>query len=214
MNIFTKFGNGQRPRTVQDWQALVGKMSRHERDRYWPGMHKDLIPDYEMIQDQDVASRLTRGPWDSEKSRYTGPEAATAGAILQQNGQIADPGASPLEDATNALYLDVKTGPDGADLTDMSEEILATFPHIEAVWAQFDQGQPMITSGRDGKHTAGSKHYTGNAVDVRARHIDDDVARQMANALQQRLGNKYDVDFEHFPENPRRDHIHVEYDPK
>lgn len=31
-------------RTMEDWKAYVDGLSRHERDRLYPGMHKDLIP--------------------------------------------------------------------------------------------------------------------------------------------------------------------------
>ncbi len=36
-------------RTMEDWKAYVDGLSRHERDRLYPGMHKDLIPAYEVV---------------------------------------------------------------------------------------------------------------------------------------------------------------------
>ncbi len=43
-------GRGQQlPDTMAGWKDLVDGMTRHERDKLWPGMHKDLIPATEMI---------------------------------------------------------------------------------------------------------------------------------------------------------------------
>lgn len=75
----------------------------------------------------------------------------------------------------------------------------------------------VLTSGNDGKHKEGSKHYTGNAIDLRTRHLGlntglhaytarmypTDIARELRLAL----AENYDVVLE-------SDHIHVEYDPK
>lgn len=43
----------KRPQTMQDWGTYVDGLSRHERDQQYPGMHKDLIPGYEMITGGD-----------------------------------------------------------------------------------------------------------------------------------------------------------------
>ena len=65
-----------------------------------------------------------------------------------------------------------------------------------------------ITSGTDGRHMVGSKHYSGEAIDVRSYNFP---SRQgvvaFAEKLRLRLGKDYDVVVEH-------DHIHLEYDPK
>lgn len=68
-----------------------------------------------------------------------------------------------------------------------------------------EQAQTLtLTSGTDGQHKAGSKHHSGEAVDLRLP-----TARKEAvvEQLQNRLGAEYDVVLE-------VDHIHVEYDPK
>jgi hypothetical protein len=61
-----------------------------------------------------------------------------------------------------------------------------------------------ITSGMDGKHKVGSKHYIGQALDFRLLGAQTDTFRQ---ALARRLGPAYQVLLE-------VDHVHVEYDPK
>lgn len=66
---------------------------------------------------------------------------------------------------------------------------------------------PVITSGNDSKHMAGSKHYTHNALDIRTSNIPPASREGFKAALKQRLGTDYDLIDE-------GDHIHLEYDPK
>lgn len=110
-------------------------------------------------------------------------------------------------------YIGIKTGPNGADVTDLAQEILDVYDDVEAVWAMYTDVEPVITSGRDGKHTVGSKHYEGKAIDVRANNISDEISQKIADTLQARLGYEYDVDFEQPSPDPAEDHIHIEYDP-
>lgn len=60
----------------------------------------------------------------------------------------------------------------------------------------------VITSGTDGQHMQGSKHYTGEALDIRL----------VANEAEfvQRLGAHLGANYQLIVE---RDHLHVEYDP-
>lgn len=65
----------------------------------------------------------------------------------------------------------------------------------------------VVTSGTDGRHSAGSLHYSGNAMDLRRRDLDAaGKTSQAVAALKSQLGSDYDVILE-------SDHIHVEYDP-
>ena len=72
--------------------------------------------------------------------------------------------------------------------------------------AYADAGKPMtLTSGIEGRHSRGSKHYCGHAIDLRTRHLDDPIA--VTNQIKAALGADYDVVLE-------SDHLHIEYDPK
>lgn len=62
-----------------------------------------------------------------------------------------------------------------------------------------------ITSACDGKHMENSKHYSGNAIDIRT--FDMNFAIYNKHLIQNILGNDYDVVLED-------NHIHIEYDPK
>lgn len=65
----------------------------------------------------------------------------------------------------------------------------------------------VITSLCDGKHSKNSKHYEGNAIDLRRRHLTSDELTNIYNKLANTLGDDYDVIIE-------TTHIHIEYDPK
>ena len=72
----------------------------------------------------------------------------------------------------------------------------------------------VVTSVNDGRHMKKSKHYEGNAFDLRTWTTDtsgvqiDKEEKQCIGAnIYKRLGNKYDLLVE-------KDHIHIEYDPK
>lgn len=63
--------------------------------------------------------------------------------------------------------------------------------------------EAVLTSGTDGKHSSGSFHYTGEAIDLRLPPADHELIR---DELAERLGESFDVILE-------ADHIHVEHDP-
>lgn len=64
----------------------------------------------------------------------------------------------------------------------------------------------VITSGTDGKHMVGSKHYTSEALDLRTSNIKNEL-QEVMNVLSARLGPDYQVIKE-------SDHVHIEYDPR
>lgn len=73
----------------------------------------------------------------------------------------------------------------------------------------------MITSGKEQstKHSFASLHYLGCAVDIRTRHIDSRISRQLvAQEIRDRLNVDFDVILE--DEGGTREHIHLEYQPK
>lgn len=64
-----------------------------------------------------------------------------------------------------------------------------------------------ITSGTDGKHMEGSKHYTGDALDVRIFSFPSARDKNLFfERVALRLGKDYEVIME-------GDHCHIEYDP-
>ena len=74
--------------------------------------------------------------------------------------------------------------------------------------------QPLVvTSGNDGRHMRGSKHYDDKALDFRVWGLEDHEA--VASDLQALLGDDYDVIAEWRAEGDGEvpSHIHVEHDP-
>ena len=70
--------------------------------------------------------------------------------------------------------------------------------------------RPVVTSGNDStQHMPGSAHYDNRALDFRGINISDQQGAEWANRVRERLGQDYAVDFERFPDNPGRDHLHV-----
>jgi hypothetical protein len=97
----------------------------------------------------------------------------------------------------------------------LSSAITSTFDVIDRVTQEHaGKSKGVITSGREGQHMSDSNNYSGDAIDIRGSDVSDDKMGEIAERLQKQLGNDYDVIPEFFPENPLRDHIHIEYDPK
>lgn len=64
-----------------------------------------------------------------------------------------------------------------------------------------------VTSMEDSQHGLNSLHYSGNAADIRTRHVPVSQLPALHRALVDALGRDYDVVLE-------KTHIHIEYDPK
>ena len=64
-----------------------------------------------------------------------------------------------------------------------------------------------ITSALEGKHMRSSKHYIGQAIDLRTDNIDFGEAARWRNQLAVALGRDFDIILE-------EDHLHIEFDPK
>ena len=102
-------------------------------------------------------------------------------------------------------YLKVKTG-----VTPRNLYIMAA---ISNVIQQMDEPVDVtITSGTDGKHMTGSKHYSGDALDIRSKNFPNAQSkRAFMTAVLMRLGKGYQMILEH--EGKAQEHFHCEYDP-
>lgn len=96
---------------------------------------------------------------------------------------------------------------DGVLLHGLSEEIWQAAQKADEVYKRFGADGIVITSGRDGTHMRGSKHYVGQALDVRTWTVPEDKHGLLVASLKDGLGPDYDVVLE-------KTHIHMEYDPK
>lgn len=87
----------------------------------------------------------------------------------------------------------------------VSEKIWTIVPILETICKEFEV-ELVVTSLCDGYHSRRSKHYKGNAMDIRTRdlfELDKDKFRQK---IQNALSDDYDVVLE-------STHLHIEYDP-
>lgn len=102
------------------------------------------------------------------------------------------------------LKLQMKTGVSIAGLSPQVDKILAA----ANIACRFFNVELVITSANDGKHMNGSKHYTGEALDLRTRDLHNyDHKVTFTKMIADELGNGFDCVLE-------SDHLHVEYDPE
>lgn len=96
----------------------------------------------------------------------------------------------------------------GVQLTALSPQILLGVMAANEEYAKH-KTELVITSCTDGKHSNNSRHYRGDAVDLRTRNLlePDATGPKIVEALKRKLGRDFDILFE-------GDHIHMEYDPK
>ncbi len=88
----------------------------------------------------------------------------------------------------------------------MRPEILFAAVAAERVYEEAGHDL-MITACVDGKHMAGSLHYTGSAIDLRTRNLAADEVQKLIARIKSSLGDDFDILLE-------VDHIHIEFQPK
>ena len=102
--------------------------------------------------------------------------------------------------------LSLKTG---VDVGGIQPEVLLGLEICHGVFTRL--GMPLVvTACLDGKHMTGSKHYVGQAVDMRlpSKYSIEPLIDVMVQAeCRVHLGLQYDLVLE-------KDHLHLEYDPK
>jgi hypothetical protein len=94
----------------------------------------------------------------------------------------------------------------GVRITGLRPEILLAAVAAERVY-EVTGHDLTITACVDGKHMAGSLHYTGAAIDVRTRDVPADKLQTILAKLKECLAGDFDVLLE-------GDHVHIEFQPK
>lgn len=95
----------------------------------------------------------------------------------------------------------------GVKLRGMRPEMVLAIMVAEGVYAELGYPLLTITSGGEGRHSRGSLHYAGLAVDFRTRHMERGDRRAAADMLRENLGAEFDVVLE-------ASHLHCEFQPK
>ena len=115
----------------------------------------------------------------------------------------------PVDGAALAKDLGIKVKP-GARLGHMDGALVPAMGVVAEEARSLGLPTPVVTSGNDStQHKAGSAHYDDRALDFRGNNISNEQGEQWAAKVQERLGSAYAVDFERFPDDPARDHLHV-----
>jgi hypothetical protein len=89
----------------------------------------------------------------------------------------------------------------GVIIFGLQPEMLLGISIIASIFAE-QKEDLVITSVMDGKHMAGSRHYAGQAVDIRLVSVSEAF---LPAKLKAALGPDFDV-------VPESDHLHIEYD--
>ena len=99
----------------------------------------------------------------------------------------------------------------GVDLTGMHPQMIHAFNALLAI--HIDDGyEATVTSGREGKHSATSSHYSGNAIDVRTKDLPPTLPIEtFAQDIRERLPVGFRVIIE--GEGQEHEHVHVQYRP-
>ena len=96
----------------------------------------------------------------------------------------------------------------GVLIGNIRPQMALALPIIASVYDFHAATELVVTSAQDGNHMKGSKHYSGEAMDLRIWQFQTEAKqRQVVEMLKDCLGENYDVVLE-------STHIHVEYDPK
>jgi len=90
------------------------------------------------------------------------------------------------------------------NLDGLSIDLVKAIPFIMQIWSQWGVRDLFITSANDAAHMENSKHFSGNAIDIRSRNIPNCI--EMCVEIREALGPDFDVVIE-------SDHVHIEYDP-
>ncbi len=140
------------------------------------------------------------------------PPAANSPALIAsplEGGTLLAAPDGPVDGARLARELGMGVKP-GARLGRMDGDLVPAMGVVADEARALGLPRPVVTSGNDStQHAAGSAHYANRALDFRGNNISDAQGAQWAERVQERLGPSYAVDFERFPENPSRDHLHV-----
>ena len=94
----------------------------------------------------------------------------------------------------------------------VSRRLFNAIATADQVWHWAGVDECWVTSGNDGKHMKGSKHYAGEAADLRSKNIPKAIKRKVLADLSRLLGNDWDVILEYVDEP--NEHFHIEYDPR
>lgn len=112
----------------------------------------------------------------------------------------------------------------GVKLRGLTPQMLVGVMIANDAWKKvgyvYSQEDMVLTSCNDGRHSYGSLHWSGNAVDIRTKTISPDAdgetrlsdVTKFVDLVRRDCGEEFDVVLEYFGEP--NEHMHMEYHPK
>jgi hypothetical protein len=103
--------------------------------------------------------------------------------------------------------LTTKPGVRFATITPALLHMLVTVERLSRTLFGLPAEGLVITSGSDSTHMAGSKHYTGEAIDLRSKTLGA-LKPTVVSTLRAELGSQFTVLLEH--EGKPQEHVHIQ----
>lgn len=100
---------------------------------------------------------------------------------------------------------------EGVDIGGITSEIVLALFVINSIFTRYAK-ECVVTSVMDGKHMEKSKHYFGEAVDIRTNNLTAEEQTSIFSDITKALGKDFDVILEDSGEDNQ--HFHVEWDKK
>ena len=98
------------------------------------------------------------------------------------------------------------------DLRGLQPQMAIAAMVVREVYRELDAGSSCtITSANDSKHSTGSLHYQGKALDFRTHDFQGDK-KELVHMCKEALGPHFDVLLEGL--GTPSEHVHLEHDPK
>jgi hypothetical protein len=94
----------------------------------------------------------------------------------------------------------------GVRIRGLRSEAWFAFYAADEVYKEYG-AEAVMTGGLEGKHSRGSIHYSGGAIDLRTNNVNKRHWEIIRDKIKERIGADFDVILE-------KDHMHVEYQPK
>ena len=104
---------------------------------------------------------------------------------------------------------------EGVDIRGIAPEIVLAMLVTSEVFAAIADVPAVVTCGREGKHSTGSRHYIGHAFDFRTKNILNlSIKQRVVDEIRNRLAPL--ADFDVFLEDlgQANEHGHVQFKPK
>ena len=107
----------------------------------------------------------------------------------------------PINKGRDMKLINIK---EGVSLVGLQIEMRVVLLTVSKVFRRFTDVEAVVTSGTEGRHTWGSLHYYGYALDFRTRDLTEAQLQKVRREIKKVLGDSYTVIAED-------SHIHINY---